>query len=413
MRGSYPRVQKRCPKCARDVDASNFRRHVDTCRGRQERDIREEWKQFDGSYKCPHCEYVGTKKGIGYHVWRKHTVDGQQQVGTRGHRYVRDRCRYCNSEVAQYTLEKHEKRCSQISRVPKKCLNCETLVVGNSFCSYKCSSQYNARTGKIGGDRVSLQALIRVYGEEEGQKRHLKIVERASNRLQGKESLWKNRIYSEAMRAHSSETCFFKTFRGKSYEEIYGVQKSQEIRDHLSIVNLGMFTLTWFIKKYGELEGQQKYRERSQLISKLNRELGISQLANSVNARGFSKVSQRLFWALYNSLDYLKSKTVYFGELNHEFGCSTNTNFDFVVVEDKKIIEFNGDVFHANPEIYSSNECPHPFCKEATAHELWEKDRIKNQKALDKGYRVFVVWEADFLKSPELILQQCTQFLRE
>lgn len=34
--------------------------------------ILEIWKQQDGQYKCPFCEILKTRKGIGTHIWRKH-----------------------------------------------------------------------------------------------------------------------------------------------------------------------------------------------------------------------------------------------------------------------------------------------------------------------------------------------------
>lgn len=37
---------------------------------------KEEWKQENGLYKCPNCFKEFSKKGIGNHIWRKHTEEG-------------------------------------------------------------------------------------------------------------------------------------------------------------------------------------------------------------------------------------------------------------------------------------------------------------------------------------------------
>ena len=34
--------------------------------------IKEDWKVKNGLYKCPFCDEVKSKMGIGSHIWRKH-----------------------------------------------------------------------------------------------------------------------------------------------------------------------------------------------------------------------------------------------------------------------------------------------------------------------------------------------------
>ena len=65
---------------------------------------------------------------------------------------------------------------------------------------------------------------------------------------------------------------------------------------------------------------------------------------------GYSKISQNLFWQVYSKIEG-KYEKVYFGELNHEYACETNRNFDFVIKDIKKVIEFNGEQFHVNPNL--------------------------------------------------------------
>jgi hypothetical protein len=77
----------------------------------------------------------------------------------------------------------------------------------------------------------------------------------------------------------------------------------------------------------------------------------------------------------------------------------------------KKIIEYNGDFWHANPNIYPPNFI-NPRTK-INAVDKWEIDRIKLQYAQDQGYEVLVVWESDFKKNKEEIIKQCIQFLTQ
>jgi hypothetical protein len=40
-------------------------------------------------------------------------------------------------------------------------------------------------------------------------------------------------------------------------------------------------------------------------------------------------------------------------------------------------IEFNGDIWHANPKKYSSTDRPLSFLNQITAQEIWNNDKIK------------------------------------
>jgi very-short-patch-repair endonuclease len=73
--------------------------------------FQESWRQINGKYRCPYCEYEATKKGIGFHIWRKHG-EGQSWVsfGNRGTRYAKKKCEKCGREIAVNVFLRH--RCS-------------------------------------------------------------------------------------------------------------------------------------------------------------------------------------------------------------------------------------------------------------------------------------------------------------
>ena len=46
------------------------------------------------------------------------------------------------------------------------------------------------------------------------------------------------------------------------------------------------------------------------------------------------------------------------------------------------------------------------------ASDIWEYDR-KKKNALEKlGYKVKVVWESDYHKNPEKVIDECVEFLK-
>ncbi len=59
----------------------------------------------------------------------------------------------------------------------------------------------------------------------------------------------------------------------------------------------------------------------------------------------------------------------------------------FVINDNKKIIEFNGDKFHANPLKYGPSDIPLKFINKK-AEEIWNDDKIKINKAEERGYTV-------------------------
>jgi len=153
------------------------------------------------------------------------------------------------------------------------------------------------------------------------------------------------------------------------------------------------------------VEGGILYEQRSRNISEQN--YLKPNISTEVN---WSKMSQYLFWEIYEIIKY-DYKKIYFGELNHEYSCGTQNNFDFVIVDNKKVIEFNGDKFHANPKLYEKTDIPLKFIGK-TAKELWKEDRRKKKILNEKGYAVLTIWENDYLKNKDKVLIKCVKFLK-
>ena len=79
-----------------------------------------------------------------------------------------------------------------------------------------------------------------------------------------------------------------------------------------------------------------------------------------------------------------------------------------------KIIEFNGDYWHANPELYLFEDYVGNILnnKPTKAYEIWAKDAKKKTLAEELGYEVLVIWESEFLEFPKTTIEKCLKFLR-
>lgn len=87
-------------------------------------------------------------------------------------------------------------------------------------------------------------------------------------------------------------------------------------------------------------------------------------------------------------------------------------NYLYDIYYDKKIIEFNGDYWHGNPEIYMFEDYVGTIIdnKPTYAYEIWAKDQRKYQFAESNGYDVLVVWESDYKKYPFSTIKKCLNF---
>jgi hypothetical protein len=114
------------------------------------------------------------------------------------------------------------------------------------------------------------------------------------------------------------------------------------------------------IEKYGEEEGiirYKKWRENS--------------------TPGYSKISQELFFKI---LEFIPDKeNVKFAEYNkewfqHDYSSNNICIYFYDFKYKNKIIEYNGDLNHANPSMFNENDHPIFYNKEQTSQEIWDYD---------------------------------------
>lgn len=143
----------------------------------------------------------------------------------------------------------------------------------------------------------------------------------------------------------------------------------------------------WFIKKYGDEIGNVKYGDYS-----YNKMLTLSTL----KANRYSKISQTLFWDVYNKLN--NKNDVYFSELNSEYviRIPLKYNHENIIMmldfkQNNKIIEYNGNYWHSK-----------------------EKDNLRYKILEDMGYEILIVTSDEYRrdKLDEKIINKCINFLQ-
>lgn len=158
------------------------------------------------------------------------------------------------------------------------------------------------------------------------------------------------------------------------------------------------FSLYKCIEKYGEEKGLEIFNNRQKIWNK--------KLQKCFKKGKYvqSPIANELFSFIKNKLNItedIEEKYIFNEKLHKGY------LFDFCL--NNKLIEFNGDYWHANPLFYG----PMSFIKgkNKKAKDIWEYDNIKINTAKYQGYDVLVIWENEYKTNKEETINKCIDFL--
>jgi len=170
---------------------------------------------------------------------------------------------------------------------------------------------------------------------------------------------------------------YFKRKYGDEWE-IYYTKDRQKVSEYK--VN----SLQWYIKKYGEEDGRINYQKF------LTKRLDI---LNQLTTSRSSKISQNLFWLIYEKLTTEEKENCFFKELNYEklLKVSESKYYFPDFLFNNKIIEYDGMYWHND-----------------------SKDEVRNDFYKKKGFDVLTINETDFNRNRKnpVIITKCLNFLR-
>ena len=190
--------------------------------------------------------------------------------------------------------------------------------------------------------------------------------------------------------------------KGKTYKEIYGTDNP----------------------KCGFKKGEENIAKREDIKKKISKGVRESYTPELKKKRSeqiknekwqiYSKVSQRLFFEVLNKVE--NKDKIYFAKLNKEFNiwCEKENrlySYDFVDTKRKRVIEFNGDLWHANPAVFKEDDKPNPKDKNITAKEIWEKEKSKLDFIKSLGFKTLVIWHSEYKENKEDVIDKCVNFL--
>lgn len=160
-------------------------------------------------------------------------------------------------------------------------------------------------------------------------------------------------------------------------------------------------TLERMIEKHGGEEGARLFNE------------GLTRRKEAIHKsemfKGGSKVSRDFF----DEVQDLTEVPLVYGDNEECVWCSSvfkNIWVDCLNREQKKIIEFYGDFWHASPRKYKADDVLFET-KGVTAKDIWEKDERRVKALRDNGYDVLIIWEDDYRANPDWALVKALSFL--
>jgi hypothetical protein len=167
----------------------------------------------------------------------------------------------------------------------------------------------------------------------------------------------------------------------------------------------GTNTLSYYINKYGEVDGPSKFKERqiarlNTINSKSPEEISKIRRKQCTGLKFYSNASFKVFNNLIDIFEYnnIKGLTYIYGK--DEYSICTNGKcyyYDFYIPELKFVIEFNGIKYHPNKSKLSSLEWENwsnPFTNES-ADSVYAKDINKLDQLTTNNIDYFIIWETD------------------
>lgn len=268
---------------------------------------------------------------------------------------------------------------------------------------------------------VTLERMIRDYGEVEGKKRFDSYREKQakSNSFEYKQKKhgWTREQFDEYNKSRSVTLEHLIERHGKEK----GTKMWNDYCKRQSETSTNEYIRDVYGEKYLQYVNNANKRNKTFFYEKYkdDPEMAKKKWEESIKRRQLhsrvSKPSIKLFDGISSKV--INNNFVY-GEKKEKYIFIDNGNdvtfVDFFDENTRKIIEFNGKLYHADPRFYKATDQPIKFNGEmSTAQEIWDRDKERMDTLKELGYEVMIVWETDFRSNTEKVIDECVAFLNK
>ena len=162
------------------------------------------------------------------------------------------------------------------------------------------------------------------------------------------------------------------------------------------------FSLKKCIDRYGEEDGRQRWKQRQDKWLTTLETNGTRGTDTSILANEFFKLLLA---------EFPNAKCAITGG-EKRVRCNGRTySLDFFC--DGKIIEVNGDFWHANPKKYGATSVLSFPGEKKLAEDIWKKDEQRLKDIASLGYSVCIIWEDDIVNDVSAAFTTAISFLKE
>lgn len=373
---------------------------------------KKRYKEIDFPFTCPVTNRTfSTNQGLACYVTKTLKTDHSIYYD----KYINHRdksCFFCGGDGLFISISRGYRNLCEDPECMKKSFkshSVEGFMYRNNCSREEAQKLFELENGRQLEERIKTQNILRTEDPLWDKKRSRNCKE-----------FWIKKGYSEEESIQKSKEVMveihqktFQKFKDNPEKYVskydtkieYYLNKGYSEKDSLILLSdrQSTFSLEICIEKYGNDLGQKIWLDRQEKW-----QLSI-QNGGSLKG-GFSGISQDLFDKIVNNYQ----GDIYYWTRNKEFYLKSNKSiylYDFTDFSKMRIIEYNGDRYHANPNIYTADDKPHPY-RDYTSFQIWEKDKRKIELANLNGFEVLTIWDSEYRKDKEKILQRCLDFLK-
>jgi G:T-mismatch repair DNA endonuclease (very short patch repair protein) len=277
---------------------------------------------------------------------------------------AKNSCITLQNQINKYGLEEGTRRFNEYVE-KQRYAGCSLEYFQTKYGNEEGLLKYNHVNNKRA---VSLQNQINKYGLEEGTRRFNEYVEK--QRYAG---------------------CSLEYFQTK-----YGNEEG--LNRYKTVNQLKKFTLQNQINKYGLEEGTKRFNEI--ILSRNKIKYASSILATKIINLILSHLPENI------AANAKCLQTEFFIHRNNKLYF-----YDLTFPKYKKIIEINGDYWHANPILYHHDDIINFPNKIKNASDVWEYDFNKMKHVIDYGFDIKYIWEYDFNKNTNQTINEVVKWI--
>lgn len=152
-----------------------------------------------------------------------------------------------------------------------------------------------------------------------------------------------------------------------------------------------------FISLYGEEEGMKRWHQKT--------ERWLESLKKSGMYSGYSNKSKMIF----ESVERIVPGLLYGDNEKQVRGKERTYHLDCLNINNHRVVEFYGDYWHANPDMYTEEDIVH----QKKVSDIWDNDKDRIIEIESLGYQVLVIWEKEYNENKESTIQKIIDWLRE